>query len=401
MSSKTKTGRAALVTSAEELQHAVDAVRSSGSMALDTEFMREKTYRARLCLVQVAALDHIFLLDPLSDLDLSPIADLLGDPEVEVLLHAGKQDLEIFYEAFDVVPKNVFDVQVAAAFAGYGASLPYGRLVEAVLGLPLEKGESYTDWCQRPLTDAQLRYAADDVRYLPGVALRLKETLIEQERLSWVEEELEELERRDSYGIDPDRIWKKVTGRGSLRGHQAAVLRELALWREETAARRDLPRGWVLKDPTLIELARRSPTSASALRSIRGLNPKEADRSGSEILAAVERGRKAPKIEMVRAPSRTVQMRARMMAGLADALVRAKCEGASIATEVVMTRSELEALLADVISGTPDASKHRLLQGWRKTVAGDAVVGLARGEIALKVIESPPYIQEVEIDGKQ
>ena len=399
MSSKTKAGRSALVTSEDELQHAVDAVRSSGVMALDTEFMREKTYRARLCLVQVAALDHIFLLDPLSNLDLSSIGDLLADPQVEVLVHAGKQDLEIFYDAYGSVPKNVFDVQVAAAFAGYGASLPYGRLVEAVLGLPLEKGESYTDWCQRPLTDAQMRYAADDVRYLPGVADRLKQTLVDQDRLSWVAEELGELEHPDSYGIDPERIWKKVTGRGSLRGNQAAVLRELALWREETAARRDLPRGWVLKDPTLIELARRCPKDASALRSIRGLNPKEVDRSGSEILAAVERGRKAPKIDVARAPSRTVQIRARMMAGLADALVRAKCEGASIATEVVMTRSELEALLADVVSGTPDPAKHRLLQGWRKTLAGDAVVGLARGEIALKVIDTPPYIEEVEIDG--
>ncbi len=400
MSSKTRTGRNALVTSAEELQHAVDAVSASGSMALDTEFMREKTYRARLCLVQVAALDHIFLLDPLSDLDLSALAGLLEDPAVEVLVHAGKQDLEIFYEAFGVVPKRVFDVQVAAAFAGYGASLPYGRLVEAVLGLPLEKGESYTDWCQRPLTDAQLRYAADDVRYLPGVAERLKAKLAEQDRVAWVAEELAELERPESYGIDPERIWKKVTGRGSLRAHQAAVLRELALWREETAARRDLPRGWVLKDPTLIELARRCPSSASALRSIRGLNPKEADRSGREILAAVERGRNAPKVDVERPLSRAVQMRARMMAGLADALVRAKCEAAAIATEVVMTRSELEALLADVVSGAPDPSKHRLLQGWRRTLAGDAVVGLARGEIALKVIDSPPYIQEVEIDAQ-
>ena len=399
MSSKTRTGRSALVTTTEELQHAVDAVRTSGSMALDTEFMREKTYRARLCLVQVAALDHIFLLDPLSELDLTPIAQLLGDPEIEVLVHAGKQDLEIFYEAYNVIPKNVFDVQVAAAFAGFGASLPYGRLVEAALGLPLEKGESYTDWCQRPLTDAQMRYAADDVRYLPGVADRLKQTLIDQNRLTWVEEELAELEDPDAYGIDPEKIWKKVTGRGALRGSQAAVLRELALWREETAARRDLPRGWVLKDPTLIELARRCPSNASALRTIRGLNPKEVDRSGGEILAAVERGRKAPKIDLGKSPSRTVQIRARMMAGLADALVRAKCEGAAIATEVVMTRSELEALLADVVSGTPDPSKHRLLQGWRKTLAGDAVVGLVRGEIALKVIDTPPYIQEVEIDG--
>lgn len=371
-------------------------------MALDTEFMREKTYKARLCLVQVAALDHIFLLDPLSDLDLAPLAELICDPAIEVLVHAGKQDLEIFYEAYGCVPRNVFDVQLGAAFAGYGSSLPYGRLVEAVLGLPLEKGESYTDWCQRPLTEAQMRYAEDDVRYLPGVAQRLKGRLQELDRLTWLEEELRDLEDPDAYGIDPERVWKKVTGRGALRGHQAAVLRELALWREEAAARRDLPRGWILKDPTLIELARRAPSSTSALRNIRGLNPKEVDRSGDEILEAIERGRNAPKIEMEKAPSRTVQMRARMLAGLADALVRARCEQANIATEVLMTRAELEALLADVISdGAPNENRHRLLQGWRRKLAGDAVVGLACGEIALKAVDAPPYIQEVKVDGNQ
>ena len=399
MSSKTTSGRGALITSPNELEHALDAVRSSGQMALDTEFMREKTYKARLCLVQIAALDRIFLLDPLSDLDLGALAGLIEDPSIEVLVHAGKQDLEIFNEAYGCVPTNVFDVQVAASFAGFGSSLPYGRLVDTVLGLPLEKGESYTDWCRRPLTEAQMRYAADDVRYLPGVAERLKERLTELSRLEWVEEELKQLERPEAYGTDYDRIWKKVAGRGALKGEQAAVLRELARWREETAARRDLPRGWVLKDPTLVELARRTPSSTGALRNIRGMNPKEVDRSGTEILAAVERGRRAPKIEMDKAPSRTVQARARMLAGLADALVRARCERAHIATEAVTTRGELEALLAGVISGDADPSKHRLLQGWRRELAGDAVVGLASGRIALRAIESPPYVQEVGVDG--
>lgn len=377
------------------------AATSAGTIGLDTEFMREKTYRARLCLVQLAALDHIFLLDPLSSLDLGPLARLIEDPEIEVLVHAGKQDLEIFFEDYGCVPANVFDVQLAAAFAGFGSSLPYGRLVESVLGLPLEKGESYTDWCRRPLTDAQMRYAADDVRYLPGVADHLKKRLAELDRLDWLTQELKDLERPESYGIDIDRVWKKVTGRGTLRGSQAAVLRELAMWREEAAARRDLPRGWVLKDPTLIELARRAPSSTSDLRSIRGMNPKEVDRSADEILAAVERGRHAPRIEFDKGPSKAVQMRARMMSGLADALVRARCERANIATEVVMTRSELESVLADVISGSPENGNHRLLQGWRRELAGEAVIGLAKGEVALKVVASPPYIQEVELDGSE
>jgi ribonuclease D len=399
LTSKMKTSRSALVTTDDGLQHVLDAVRTSNTMALDTEFMREKTYRARLCLVQVGACDQIFLLDPLSSLDLAPLAQLIADPEVEVLVHAGKQDLEIFFEAYGTVPHNVFDVQIAAAFAGYGASLPYGRVVESVLGLPLEKGESYTDWCQRPLTEAQVRYAADDVRYLPGVADRLKARLEELGRTEWVQEELRELERPESYGVDADRVWRKVAGRGALRGNQAAVLREVALWRERAASRRDLPRSWVLKDPTLVELARRAPASTAALRDIRGLNPKEVERSGDEILAAVARGRKAPKMEFEKPPPRSIQTRARMLVGLADALVRARCERANIATEVVVTRAELEAVLTNVLAGTLEENGHRFLQGWRRDLVGDAVVGLAEGKVALQAVGSPPYIQEVKVDG--
>lgn len=154
-----------------------------------------------------------------------------------------------------------------------------------------------------------------------------------------------------------------------------------------------------MKDPTLVELARRAPATTSALRSIRGLNPKEVDRSGDEIIAAIERGRNGPKVEMERAPSRTVQARTRMLAGLADALVRARCENAEIATEAVITRAELEALLADVITNSLDPARHRLLQGWRRELAGDAVVGLASGRIALRATGKAPYIQEVELDG--
>ncbi len=148
------------------LESVVARSREAGRIGLDTEFMREKTFRADLCLVQVAAGDEVYLVDPTQGFDLAPLADVLADPAVEVIVHAGKQDLEIFYEVYGRLPVNIFDIQVAAAFAGLGATLPYGRLVDAVLGVTLAKGESYTDWCRRPLTPAQLTYAADDVLYL-------------------------------------------------------------------------------------------------------------------------------------------------------------------------------------------------------------------------------------------
>ena len=196
-------------------------------VALDTEFLRERTYRARLCLVQLATKDDIWLIDAAVQDDLTSVSGLLSDPSVQIVVHAGKQDLQIFHDAYGVLPRNVFDVQIAAGFAGLGASLPYGRLVSEVLGVRLEKGESYTDWCTRPLTSAQLSYAADDVRYLIQAADLLKAQLSEMERMGWVEEEMAALQTDSSYTSDPGDAWRRVGGRGSLSGRQAAVLKEV------------------------------------------------------------------------------------------------------------------------------------------------------------------------------
>lgn len=372
---------------------------SAGRVAVDTEFFRERTYRAKLCLLQIATPDSLWLVDPLEAIDLTGIAGIVGDDRVEVVMHAGKQDFELLHDHYGVVPKSIFDVQIAAGFVGLGANLPYGRLVESLVGVKLQKGESYTDWCRRPLTSAQLDYAADDVRYLLEAAEGLKERLRELGRYEWAVEEMEALQDPDAYGIDPDRAWERVGGRGTLSSRQTAVLRELARWREETAARRDVPRGWVVKDPTLIEIARRMPGSVGELKSIRGLNAKEAERSGRHLIGAVEKGKAAPPVPSVPAPSRTAIARARMMSGLADAIVRARCEHAEIATELVSTRGELESLLAAAVAGTLAGSedRHRLLRGWRRDLAGDAVLDLAAGRLAVRAIEVPPYVEEVPL----
>jgi len=386
-----------LVTTTEELQRALGAVRDSGIIGIDTEFMREKTYRAKLCLVQFSADEDVWLLDPLSTVSLAPLGEVVGEPAIKKVVHAGKQDLEIFYETFNVVPANVYDVQVAAAFAGYGASLAYGRLVSAALGVSLTKGESYTDWCRRPLTDAQLRYAADDVRYLIPLYDKLTKALTEAGRLDWIDDEFAELGDEETYRFDPASVWKKVGGRGSLTPRQTAVLREVARWREETAMKRDLPRGWIVKDATLIDVARRAPSSLGELKSVRGMNAREVERGGQEILAAIEKGRRGEPVDKASSPPRTVQARARMVSGLADAVVRARCERAGLATELVATRSELENLLTEVFDGRLNERSHRILQGWRRELAGDAVVDLAEGKLAVRVLNDPPYVEEVYI----
>ena len=390
---------ASLVSSGAGLRSALDGARGSGRLALDTEFLRERTYRSRLCLVQIATPESLSLIDPLAKVDLAPLAELVADPSVEVVVHAGRQDFELFYERFGALPANVFDVQIAAGFVGHGASLPYARVVEILLGRKLIKGESYSDWCRRPLTESQLRYAADDVAWLLEVADRLKRELLERERLEWAREEMKGLEDKGTYEVDPGESWRRVGGRGSLSSSKLAVLREVARWREETAMRRDLPRGWVVKDPTLIEIARRGPRDLAGLRAIRGLNPAEAGRSGAELLAAVAKGARSRPPEEPGSLPRWAQVRARMLSGLADAIVRARSERAQIATELVATRGELESLLADVVTGSldEDGSKHRLLQGWRRELAGGAVLNLARGRIAVRASDRPPYIEEVPL----
>ncbi|MGH2756793.1 MAG: ribonuclease D [Actinomycetota bacterium] len=386
-----------LATSDAELARVVGAAREAKTIALDTEFMRERTYRARLCLIQIATPDEVILIDPIDGVDLAPVGELVADHGIEVVVHAGRQDLEIFFERFGAEPHSIFDVQIAAAFAGLGASLPYGRLVQDVTGTRLAKGEGYTDWCRRPLTDKQLGYAVNDVAYLLGIAAELKRRLEEQERLEWALEEMRMLEDPSNYDLDLDEIYRKVGGRGSLSGRQLTVLRQVARWREETARRRDIPRGWVIKDPTLIEIARRAPQSVDELSRIRGMNAQEAQRSGAAIMSAIEEGHRSAEMKPDKAPSRSAQIRARMLSGPADAIVRARCEEAAIATELVATRPELESLLADVTVGTEDLSRHRLMRGWRRSLAGDHVVAFARGEVAIKATDDSPFVEEIVI----
>ncbi len=390
---------AVTITTREQLDDVLAEVRAAARMALDTEFLREKTYFAKLCLAQVATPDRVFLLDPTRGLDLARLSELLADPAIEVVVHAGWQDLQLFYQRNGCVPANVFDVQLAAGFAGLSASLAYGRLVQEVLGVELEKGEAYTDWRRRPLTDKQVRYAADDVRYLLPAADRIKAKLAELGRGQWLAEEMRWLETAGAYAADEE-VWRKVAGQGTLNPRQTAALRELALWREDAAAQRDLPRGWLIKDATLVEIARRAPNGVAELKTIRGIDAREAERSGPGILQAVQRGQEAPPVKRPPAPNKTVQVRARMIAGLADAVLRARSEEAGIAPELVASRSDVDALLFSVLSGRDDDDgTNRLLHGWRRDVAGDAIVALATGRCALRVIDKPPYVEEVPLPG--
>ena len=370
-----------------EIRALADEARAQGRVALDTEFMWERTYAPELCLLQVATADRIVLLDPIDGAPIEPIAELVSDPAVELIMHAPSADLLLFALRADARPTNIFDTQLAAGFVGLGISTAYDRLVESVLRVKLEHSATFTDWKRRPLSETQVAYAADDVRYLGALADELIARLERLGRTSWARDELA---RR--YGDpaalmpDPERAFQRVGRRGRLSGRQLSVLRELAAWREREARRRDTPTGWLLKDPSLVELARAQPLDPAALRRVRGVGSMGAQET-QELLAAVARGIEAEPLPSPREPSGEVARRSAVAAALAAVLVRARCEDARIAPELVATRGDLEEFSRAALTGGVEGQS--LASGWRRDLVGAELEELLAGRIAIAADPGP------------
>src|SRR5436190_2722771 len=378
------------ITTAEALGPLLEAARAEGRCAIDTEFVWERTYAPRLCLVQIATSARLAVVDPVAGVPLAPVADLMADPAVEKVMHAPSGDLAAFVLQHDVRPVHVYDTQLAAGFAGYGGTLSLERLLEAALRVRLRHDEGFTDWQRRPLTQTQIEYAADDVRHLLRAADALRAKLVSQGREAWV---TEELEARFGSGAplvqDPDTAWRRVAGRGKVRGDGLAALRAAAAWREREARRRDLPAAWLVKDATVVELARRRPATAKAAEGVRGLQIRRG-RQLDELLAALTDPGPPPEAE-VELPG-DVRRRIRVVLPLASAVLQARCAAAGVASELVATRADLEAFIAGqaLNSGRP----HPLLTGWRHELAGESLLRLLRGEISLRVLPGPPHVAE-------
>src|SRR6202012_1790496 len=290
------------LASTRDVAEAAAYARQAGRFGIDTEFMSEGRYRALLCLVQVAVDNPdgegdplIFLIDSLADVDIQPLAVLLGDPEIEIVLHAGRQDVAILRRAWATELTNIFDTQIAAGFVGESAQAGYGNLISSVLGLRVGKTASSTRWDARPLTAEQLSYAAEDVAHLLQLADEIQRRLTDSGRLGWAREECRRLESATDER-DPNTAWERLPRVGQLDPRARAVARELAAWRERTAAEEDRPVGSVLADPALVELAKRHPSNVSALEQIRGIHPSGIRRRGAAILDAITAGMSATPI---------------------------------------------------------------------------------------------------------
>ncbi|MCH7826208.1 MAG: ribonuclease D [Acidobacteria bacterium] len=366
-------------------------------IALDTEFLTERSYYPRLCLIQIGTPRLLATVDPFACDDLSPLAELLAGPIV-LLLHAGAQDLAILRRRLGHLPENVFDTQIAAAFLGFGHSISYARLVESCCAVKLKRSRAFTDWARRPLDDDQLRYALDDVRYLEPIYERLSKEMHKRGRLAWVEEEFRLARELALHDPDPRQQWRRLSGMRATRRRELSVLRELAAWREEEARRRDRPRQHIVPDRVLLEIGRSTPRRVAELEGMRGLHPREHKRSGAAIITAVEAGLAAPEDSMPPARRRSrldADPDVGVAAVLADTYMKMRARELDLAPQLLANRKDLESiirLMAENGGAPPAASNHtrgepaiRLLHGWRREVAGDDVMRLLAGRIALRV----------------
>jgi ribonuclease D len=372
-----------------EVQQFADEARASGRLALDTEFLWERTYAPVPCLVQVATRGRLAVIDPIAGGDVAPIAAVVADPAVEVLMHAPAADLLLFARRFGVRPVRIFDVQLIAGFVGLGTSLAYDRLVERVLRIRLAHNETFTNWVKRPLSPTQVAYAADDVRHLHAIADALARDLETRGRVTWAEDELARRYGEAMGAPDPRQAYLKLARRGRLSGRQLAVLREIAAWREAEAERGDLPVGWVLKDPTLVEMARTMPRDAAAIAQVRGAGGL-AGSARERLARAIATGIEAEPIAPPRELPREILRRAAAASELALVLLRVRCDHADLAPELVATRGELERYVEGLV--TADGEEHPLAHGWRAELVGHEVRALVEGRITLASLPTAPYL---------
>ncbi len=360
-------------------------------LALDTEFMREKTYHPRLCLLQLSNGELTASIDPLALEDrLEPLLEILFDPAIVKVFHAGRQDLEIFQLLWQRLPSPLFDTQSAAALLGLGDQIGYGNLVEKVLGKTLEKGHTRTDWCRRPLQPEQLRYALDDVIYLGQLYLELSQRLQAQGRGDWLQEEFEQLADPATYIIDPEQAWKRVKGHQRLKGKQLAVLQALAAWREKEALRADRPRRWIIKDEPLLDLARRQPRNMDQLQQIRGLEGGLLKRHGATLLTLIDQAAKLPPERWPAAQQQPIRLSANQeaMVDLLMCSLRLLADEQGITPAALASRKALERL----VTGEREID---LLRGWRRKLAGDRLLQVLQGEWAPRIQQGRLTLQQV------
>jgi ribonuclease D len=351
------------------------------TVTVDTEFMRETTYWPKLCVIQLASPEEAVIVDAMaSDLDLAPFFKLMKDESVIKVFHAARQDIEIVYHRGGLIPHPVFDTQVAAMVCGFGDSVSYDQLVGRLTGARLDKSSRFTDWSRRPLSERQVEYALADVTHLRDVYQALSSRLEEQDRTEWVREEMEVLTSPSTYQLEPEDAWQRLKLR-VRKPIELAILKEVAAWREREAQARDVPRGRVIKDDAIYEIAQQQPGSITALGQLRTV-PRgfERSRAAEDIVAAVRKATSLPKDQLPKLPkNRPLTNGNGAAVDLLKVLLKMISESHGVAAKIIATVDELEAIAAD------DAADVPAMHGWRRELFGETALRLKHGHLALAV----------------
>jgi ribonuclease D len=369
-----------LITTTADLAATCNRMARHPFVTVDTEFLRETTYYPLLCVAQMATADEAVVIDTLAPgIDLAPFFELMTDEKVVKVFHAARQDLEIVWHLAKLIPHPIFDTQVAAMVLGFGDSISYDQLVQRITGDQLDKSHRFTDWSRRPLTAAQIGYAISDVTHLRDVFLSLSADLKKRGRSDWVGEEMEVLTSPDTYRMDPDSAWERLKTR-VRKPKELAVLIEIAAWREREAQSRDVPRGRVLKDDALGDIATHAPTTPEKLATLRSL-PRGFERSkwGVDIIEAVKRGLARDFATLPRLEKPRQSLNGNATVELLKVLLRMTSERHGVAAKVIATVDDLERIAAD------DRADVAALHGWRQEMFGDRAIALKRGQLALAV----------------
>jgi ribonuclease D len=379
MTNKQKATEMRYVDTPRALTQLCQELQSAKVIAVDTEFIREKTYYAKLCLLQVASDSVIACIDPLALTDLDELLNILCSPNKLILFHAAWQDLEIFYDQWGRIPAPIFDTQIAAALLGFSDQIGYANLVEQLLHVQLDKSAVRTDWAQRPLSAQQLAYAADDVHYLLKLYPLILQRLTDLGRNDWLEEDFTVLTNPATYAKSTDTAWQRISGHGRLKSRQLAVLQGLAAWREQLAQQRNKPRKWILSDDLLLSLARELPAEQAKLVKVRGLTPNQVNQYGEAIIKEINAALALPKNAWPGISHKErLTPEQECLTDTLMAYLRLLAQQNQISPASLGTRKEIEKL----VRGNRDIP---LLHGWRGHLAGDPLLNLINGKIALTV----------------
>ncbi|WP_234731155.1 ribonuclease D [Acidocella facilis] len=367
------------IATSEALEALCARLETEAFVTVDTEFMREKTYYPELCLVQLGGAEDTAVVDAQAPgMDLSPLGRLLAKESVVKVFHACRQDVEIFLQLFGAVPVPLFDTQVAAMVAGFGDQVGYDSLVNALTGAHIDKAHRFSDWSARPLSKSQINYAAADVTHLRDVYEKLNAKLAAEGRLEWVAEEMAVLTQPETYRVDPERAWERLKIRSNNR-RQLGLAKAIAAWREREAQRINIPRGRLLKDEQVPEIASLAPDDAEALSKARGISAGFANgKSGASLLAAIKEAKGWPESELPKAERQRESAKASpALVALLKVLLAAAAEKNNVAARLVAGSDDIEALALDETAPNP------VLEGWRREMFGETALRLIRGQIAL------------------